>query len=598
MAFTAVQGTGVSIAASLYSTLRPSSLSVSKEIVRLPADLSDSEELFIVTDESGSFLKDSGGKYITYPRSICHQEGIWHRTVGIIVINTKGQMLVQRRSKSKKIRPGALDISAGGHSGTDTDMPKAAKRELWEELFNQDPAVDIDSSRLIRISPEGTFIKNDGIIEPEDKENATFFVYFLNQEEEARISMQKSELQGVFFKDFKTVIRDYLNSQNKDEYAAGFLFFDDYDLKKHINGTPQHLLQLIIDSGLFGNKGVFSDIIIVIDKDGTITERNKPITEDMLSIIINLMSRNIKVVILTGANIENSINFVVRPVAERLKSRDLTSKAKYFKFLYMNGAAKACIGPNGKIKITFDKKPFAPNERRDIFKALAISFIEKLRTFKDFGNKVILGTYAEQIQKTATEAEIIDVFSSFIQVNKEHLGFISLNNNANRLLSIELNNVGKESSNKELHSDQLMREILDSAEKMLKGKLPSKTVYNHGNDFVVFLVQDKAVALREQANMVDMGNPIVIAIGDGRNDYGFLGLAVDQGQRIAFFVGRDTKDIPDNVIIWPVQGPIGTQEILALVGSLIRKPIKSFNLTEDKVVFLNRNIISALRSSA
>jgi hydroxymethylpyrimidine pyrophosphatase-like HAD family hydrolase len=576
-----------------YYTLRPASAVISKQSVGVAAQNLQTDELLIATDEKGDFLKDSSGEYLTYPRSKCHAEGIWHRTVGVLVFNSKGEMFVQKRSKNKLIKPSAWDISAGGHTGTNTDMKDAAGRELWEELFNENPDIKIDPIRLVRLMPEGVFITNE-----EGKENATFFLYFLNEQEERLMSLQyELDQEGSRFRDFNTVVDEYINEKNKDKHAAGFLFFDGYYDQQKVPGTPQNLLHLIINSKLY-EMGGFTDVIIVLDKDGTATERNQPIKDGLLNAIVDLMSSNIKVVILTGANIENSIDFVVRPVVEKLKSVGLISKARYFNLLYMNGSAMVYIDSRGNIKKAFVKKPFAPSVRRDVFKALAISFIEQLHIYKDFGSKILFATYPEQIKKAFTETDVVDIFSQFIQANKKYLGFISLNNNENRLLSIELNNIGKESSNIVLHSHQLMKGVLGSAEKMLKGKLPNKTVYNYGNDFVVFHVQDKDVSFQEQASMIGMGNPLVIAIGDGRNDYGFLGSDITQGRKLSFFVGKDYTDMPESIMLWAASGPYGSEQILGLLNSLLKKPELVFHPAGKADLQLNNVIIASLKASA
>lgn len=49
------------------------------------------EELFDVLNEKGEYI----GKVET--RKKCHKEGLWHKAVYIFIINSKGQVLLQRR---------------------------------------------------------------------------------------------------------------------------------------------------------------------------------------------------------------------------------------------------------------------------------------------------------------------------------------------------------------------------------------------------------------------------------------------------------------------------------------------------------------------
>jgi isopentenyldiphosphate isomerase len=47
-------------------------------------------------------------------KSECHNNGLWHRGVAIIVINKKGDILIQKRSPKKEKSPNKLCISASG----------------------------------------------------------------------------------------------------------------------------------------------------------------------------------------------------------------------------------------------------------------------------------------------------------------------------------------------------------------------------------------------------------------------------------------------------------------------------------------------------
>jgi isopentenyldiphosphate isomerase len=71
----------------------------------------------------------------TAPRSACHgNPELAHRAVHILVCNSKGELLLQKRSSSKRIQPGKWDSSVGGHLMPGEAYEEAACREAGEEL--------------------------------------------------------------------------------------------------------------------------------------------------------------------------------------------------------------------------------------------------------------------------------------------------------------------------------------------------------------------------------------------------------------------------------------------------------------------------------
>ena len=67
------------------------------------------EEYFDVLNEKGEYT----GKIET--REKCHREGLWHKAVVVFIINSKGQVLLQKRCANKKMWPNTWDVTAGGH---------------------------------------------------------------------------------------------------------------------------------------------------------------------------------------------------------------------------------------------------------------------------------------------------------------------------------------------------------------------------------------------------------------------------------------------------------------------------------------------------
>ena len=59
--------------------------------------VADKEELLLLLDDCGNSTNK------LEKRSVVHSKGLWHREIGFIPINSKKQILLQRRSKNKKM---------------------------------------------------------------------------------------------------------------------------------------------------------------------------------------------------------------------------------------------------------------------------------------------------------------------------------------------------------------------------------------------------------------------------------------------------------------------------------------------------------------
>jgi 16S rRNA (adenine1518-N6/adenine1519-N6)-dimethyltransferase len=86
-----------------------------------------SEEIFDVVDELDRVV----GKA---PRSVVHARKLLHRAVHIFVFNSRGDLLLQKRSALKDEYPLCYTSSASGHLSAGESYETAAPRELEEEL--------------------------------------------------------------------------------------------------------------------------------------------------------------------------------------------------------------------------------------------------------------------------------------------------------------------------------------------------------------------------------------------------------------------------------------------------------------------------------
>jgi isopentenyl-diphosphate delta-isomerase type 1 len=86
------------------------------------------EELLEIVNEKGEVIR-------TAKRSEIHGNNqLLHRVVHLLVFNSKGEILLQKRSMTKDVAPGKWDTSVGGHVGVGETLEEALRREMEEEL--------------------------------------------------------------------------------------------------------------------------------------------------------------------------------------------------------------------------------------------------------------------------------------------------------------------------------------------------------------------------------------------------------------------------------------------------------------------------------
>ncbi len=94
----------------------------------------DPSELIAIVDENNVVVGRGTRREVHAAQRI-------HRHASVLVVNRKGEILLQKRKDN-----GKLDYSASGHFGHDTSYLDAAVRETKEEI-----GLDIDSSRFVEV---------------------------------------------------------------------------------------------------------------------------------------------------------------------------------------------------------------------------------------------------------------------------------------------------------------------------------------------------------------------------------------------------------------------------------------------------------------
>ena len=179
-------------------------------------------EYFDVLKENGEYE----GRIET--REICHEKGLWHKAVAMFMINSKGQVLLQKRSANKKMWPNMWDMTAGGHVLAGEFGFEAIIREIQEEL-----GIEINKNDILFIgSAVSTNIKGDVI-------NRHFNEYYIINKDvdETSLKLQSEEVSDIKWFDKEEVFRRIQNNYEGLTEKTGcwdylFKYYDWLDMKK------------------------------------------------------------------------------------------------------------------------------------------------------------------------------------------------------------------------------------------------------------------------------------------------------------------------------------------------------------------------------
>jgi isopentenyldiphosphate isomerase len=137
-----------------------------------------------------------------------------HRGVHVLVINSEGEILVQKRSNSRRFYPGYLDTSVGGHPLSKESYEAAAVRETKQEL-GEDPGILIKICKYKSFSSEHREIRMLFKFESNgpfkiDKKEIEWVKFFPVKKILEMISRGEKFTEG-----FKSSFKHYLNSLKK-----------------------------------------------------------------------------------------------------------------------------------------------------------------------------------------------------------------------------------------------------------------------------------------------------------------------------------------------------------------------------------------------
>jgi len=153
-------------------------------------------------------ILDIKGRYTgqTATRSECHAKGHWHKAVVVFLINSQNQVLLQKRSATKRLWPNMWDVSAGGHVLAGELGFQAGLRECAEEL-----GVNLKREDLTFIgATTSTNIKGDVI-------NNHFNEYYVAHKD---LDVSTLRLQTEEVSEVKWVDRDEVTHRIQNNYEG------------------------------------------------------------------------------------------------------------------------------------------------------------------------------------------------------------------------------------------------------------------------------------------------------------------------------------------------------------------------------------------
>jgi len=147
-------------------------------------------------------IYDSEGNSLGIQKSKkeAHDNGLWHKSVHIWIVNSNKELLIQKRSPQKDNHPNEWDISSAGHVSAGEDDITSAIRETEEEV-----GLKLKSENFILIGSVKQMSKREGYINNEI--NPIYIVKMeLDPEKIIKQEEEVSEVKLISYKELKKII--------------------------------------------------------------------------------------------------------------------------------------------------------------------------------------------------------------------------------------------------------------------------------------------------------------------------------------------------------------------------------------------------------
>lgn len=143
----------------------------------------------------------------TASRDVAHQRGLWHLVVHIWIVNSKNEVLLQKRVRTKKTYPDMWGMSTEGHIIAGQTSLDGAQRELNEEL-----GLTIAPAEIHHLMT----YKHASVIYVDSIRNHYIDVYLIKKDIDIKdIIIQEEELSAVKWMPLTDYLRE-LEAKNPD----------------------------------------------------------------------------------------------------------------------------------------------------------------------------------------------------------------------------------------------------------------------------------------------------------------------------------------------------------------------------------------------
>lgn len=205
-----------------------------------------------------------------------HEDGNFHRTAHVWIINDKNELLLQKRSASKKSHPNCWDISGAGHIRAGESVINGAIRELREELGVEAEEKDFEYIATIKST------KN-----PKNMEFGYVYLLRCNKKIEEYVfeDEEVSEVKYVYFETLEQMANEKAEGLliHKEEFEKLFSYIRNYNKIKDLQ-----------EFYIYANNGLYIDTIT--EKDGYTMAYSKYVADYDSNYVtdINICNRNIE----------------------------------------------------------------------------------------------------------------------------------------------------------------------------------------------------------------------------------------------------------------------------------------------------------------